>query len=149
MGFENMNKKGFQIQLGMFAIIACSLAILAASVVITEWNSQYSSGITNDLGDFEKLNNISQKIQQQKEGTAAKSSESGDDFQATSIKGSFGVINGIFTSFELVLGKGGMLDSARIRFGIPDYVMQALYAFMIIAIVIAIITVVLRLQRLP
>lgn len=137
-----MNKKGLQIQSGLFAIVAVSMMVIAAGVIIADWNIIYDSGLTYDLGtDYSKLSEVSGTAESQRGSMSTGDisvSESGD-FTGTSIRAAFGVLNTIYTSFNVVFGNNGMLDSITERFGLPDYIRQGIVTLMILAITFALI----------
>ncbi|KKL04705.1 hypothetical protein LCGC14_2613360, partial [marine sediment metagenome] len=66
------------------------------------------------------------------------------NFEGTSLRGAFGVLNNIFTPFRVVFGNGGMIDSLIERWGLPDYIGKALLTIMIISITWALIAIFFR-----
>ena len=144
-----MNKKGLQFKSAFFSIIAIGLVIIATGVIVNDWNTTYNSGLTYDLGDYNKLDDMSTESQSQKEGVTVKSSNTGEQFEDTSIRGVFGILNNIYQPFRVVFGDGGMLDSVTERLGLPNYIRQGLVTMMIMAITFALVMIFFRLSREP
>ena len=144
-----MNKKGLEFKLAFFALIALSMVVVATGMWISEWNTSYGSGLTNDLSNFNKLDDLSSEAQSQREAISIKSARSGDstNFEGTAIRGVFGMLNNIYESFRLVFGEGGMIDSVTDRFGIPDFIRQGVVTMMIMAITFALAAIFFRLPR--
>ena len=144
-----MNKKGLQFKSAFFSIVAVSLIIIAVGIVVGDWNTTYDSGLTYDLNDLNKLDEVSTEAQTQKEGVTVKSSNTGEQFEDTSIRGVFGILNNIYEPFRVVFGDNGMLDSVTEKFGLPDYIRQAIVTMMIMAITFALVAIFFRLTRDP
>lgn len=140
-----MNKKGFQFNTAFFSIIAISLVVISVGIIINNWNTEYGSGLTSDLSEYDKLEDVSTEAQSQKGKIAVKSSTQDENFEGTSIRGVFGLLNNIYAPFRIVFGEGGMLDSLTDRFGIPDYIRQALVTMMVMAITFRLVTIFFRL----
>lgn len=133
-----------EIKNALFAIVAMSMIIIAVGVIVSDWNEQYNSGLTYDLeGDYNKLSTISGTAEEQEGRIAVSSSSSSEsgDFEGTSIRAAFGILNTIFTPFQIVFGNNGMLDAVTERFGIPDYIRQGLVTIMVFAVIFALITI--------
>jgi len=139
-----MNKKGLVFRDAFFAIIVASMAIIAIGIWVNDWNTQYSSGLTYDLGEYSELESMSGQASAQKGNVSVKSSFATEDFEGTSIRGVFGVLNNIYTPFRVVFGDGGMIDSVTERWGLPDYVRQGFITMMIIAITFALVAIFFR-----
>ena len=136
------DKKGLQLNLALYAVVAISVVVLAAAAIISDWNTTYSSGITYDLGDYNKLDNFSSTAEQQRGNiSASSSSQSDSNFEGTTLRAVFGVVNTIYTPFKVVFGNGGMIDALTDRWGMPDYIRQALVTVMVFALTFAIITI--------
>lgn len=133
------NKKGLSIKAGMFALIAMSMMVLAVGYWIDDWNTKYDSGLTYDLEDYSKLDDLSSYASSSKGNISVKSSFDEGNFEGTSLRGAFGVINNIFTPFQLVFGDGGLLDSIEDRWGIPNYITIGFATMMVLAIIFALI----------
>ena len=143
----HMNKKGLVFKNALFALVAMSMLILAAGYWIDDWNSKYNSGLTYDLGEYNKLDTLSDYASSSQGNISVKSSfdtTGSGDFEGTSLRGAFGIINRIFLPFNVVFGDGGLIDSIEDRFGIPDYITIGIASMMIMAIVFAIIALFFR-----
>jgi len=141
------DKRGLQFKAALFALIATSLVILAVGVWVNQWNIDYNAGLTYDLGDYEELDELTTYSSGSRSTIAVKSSfdtTGGGDFEGTSLRGAFGIINNIFTPFNVVMGEGGMLDAIEDRWGLPNYIIRGILAFMIIAIIFSIIALFFR-----
>ena len=148
MGFPRIkNKKGLEFKSAFFAIIAMGIVITAVGVIMSQWNSDYNAGLNYDLSNYNQINSISDEAQSQQSGVSVKSTNTGEDFEGTSIRGVWGILNNIYAPFRIVFGDNGMIDSVTERFGIPDYLRQALVTFMIIAITFTLIAIFFRLPR--
>ena len=90
------NKKGFQFKSAFFAVIALGLVITAVGVIVSGWNNTYNSGLLYDLGEFDNSDSVSAEAQSQQQGVNIKSANSGIDFEGTSIRGVFGILNNIY-----------------------------------------------------
>lgn len=141
------DKRGLEFKLAFFALIAVSLIVVSVGIIINDWNSTYDSGLVSDLGEFDKINSIQNEASGQQGKITVKSSTQDENFEGTSIRGVFGVLNNIYKSFRIVFGDNGMLDSLTERFGIPDYIRQALVLMMITAITFTLIAIFFRLPR--
>lgn len=144
---KKQNKKALSFKMAMFSLIAVSLMILAVGAWINDWNDIYDSGIAYDLDEYDQSDTLSDEAESQKDMIVVKSTDTGEEFEGTSIRGVFGVLNSLYESFRIVFGDDGMLDSIQNRFGIPDYPMQSLVNFMIVAITFALIAVFFKLPR--
>lgn len=141
------DKRGLQFKAALFGLIAMSMVIYAVGVWVGSWNTEYNSGLTYDLGDYEKLDELSSYSSSTKGNVSVKSSfdtTGSGDFEGTSLRGAFGVINNIFTPFNIVLGEGGLIDSIEDRFGIPDYITIGFLTMMTIAIIFSLIALFFR-----
>jgi len=153
MGLQNLrkigirNKKGLEFKSAFFAIIVIGIVITAASVTLVEWNTEYQSGITPDLSDYNQGDEIGAQGDIY-EGRITPSGDNPDDnFEAETFRGGYGIITNLFTPLKLVYGEGGMLDSIGDRFGIPGYIISGIAAMMSIAIIFSIVAIVFRLSR--
>jgi len=139
------DKRGLVFKNAFFAILIASVAIIAVGVWVDEWNTDYGSGLTIDLDDYDKLDEVSGEAVGQEGNISIKSSfTEGADFEGTSLRGVFAVLNDLYRPFRVVFGEGGMLDSLTDRWGLPDYIRQTLVAMMIMAITFAIIAIFFR-----
>ena len=121
------------------------MVIIATGVVIGEWVTKYNSGVTSDLEEFNTLDEIYGDVQSQKGKITPDDPEpQRQDAESSTFLGSYGIITSVFDSFDLVLGEGGMLDSAGKRFGIPLYITQTLIAMMLVSLIFTIVAIVFR-----
>jgi len=147
LGGKNMNKKGLQFKNALFALIVVSMAIIAVGHWVNAWNTKYDSGITYDLGEYDKLDTLSSYATSTQGNLSARSSfdtTSGGDFEGTSLRGAFSVVNNIFTPFNVVFGNGGLIDSIEDRWNIPHYITIGIISMMVLAIIFAIIALFFR-----
>jgi len=141
----NQDKRGLVFKNAFFAILIVSVSFVALGVWIDEWNTDYSSSITLDFDDYNKLDEVSNEAIGQEGNISVKSSfNKADDFEGTSLRGVFAVLNDLYRPFRVIFGEGGMLDSLTDRWGMPDYIRQTLVTMMIIAITFAIIAIFFR-----
>jgi len=149
MGIQNLNKdkRGLQFNSAFYALIAMSLVIIAVGSWVGNWNSDYNSNVNYDLQDYNKLNDLSSIASKERGNLSITSSSQTTDFEGTSIRGAFGILNNIYESFNMVFGKNGMLASLSSRFNIPSYLILAIVSIMIFAITSALIAIFFRLPR--
>ncbi len=138
------NKKALSFKLVFFALVAFSILIVAVGNWVTEWNEDYDSGITYDLGGLNKLDDVSGEAEDMQSGISIKSTNTGEEFEGTSIRGVFGVLNNIFKPFRIVLD---LLDSLVTWFGIPPYLKEAFITIMIMSITFTLVGIFFRLNR--
>ena len=143
------NKKGLEFKSSFFALAAFSLIIIAVGAIVGEWNNDYNSGIAYDLGGYNKLDSLSTQAEAQQGEISVKSSSAGEsgDFEGTSLRGVFGVLNNIYSPFRLVFGNNGMLDDVTERFAIPDYLRRFFVTAMVMAITFTLIAIFFKLPR--
>lgn len=142
-----MNKKGLEFKLAFFALIAVSVSIIAVGSWIQQWNEDYDSNLSYDLGEYDKTSFIQNETSSQQGKIPITSTSTGEEFEGTSIRGVFGVLNNMYNSFRIVFGENGMLDSIGTRFRIPTFITQGIVAMMIIAITFALVAIFFRLPR--
>ena len=138
------DKRGLEFKLAFFAIIAISVVTIAVGIWVNDWNDTYNSGLTYDLQDYDELDSMSGQAKAQQGNISVKTSFSEDNFEGTSLRGAFGVINNMFAPFRVVFGEGGMIDSVTTRWGMPDYIRQGIITMMIIAITFALVALLFR-----
>lgn len=141
------DKRGLEFKSAFFGLIMMSMSLIAIGVWIGDWNSKYNSGLTYDLESYSKLNELSDYASTSKSNISVRSSfETGasGDFEGTSLRGAFGIVNNIFTPFNVVFGDGGLLDSIQTRWGIPNYIMIGIISMMVLAILFALIALFFR-----
>ncbi len=143
-----MNKKGLVFKSAFFATIVISLSVIAIGVWIGDWNDNYSSGLTYDLADFDELDSMSGQAQAQKGNISVKSSfdagQGATNFEGTSLRGVFGILNNLYAPFRVIFGDGGMIDSVTERWGLPDYIRQGVITMMLMAITFALVAIFFR-----
>lgn len=149
MGFQGlkMNKKGLEFRGAIFSIILFSTIIIAFGVIVTDSSTKYPTGETYDLGELNKLDQVSSDANVQKGRISANDPDPGTDAEANTFRGVYGVLTNIYSSLSLVFGEGGMLGNLADRFGVPTYVIQMLITLMIVGITFALIAVIFRLGR--
>jgi len=137
------DKRGLEFKLAFFALVSTSMVIMAIGVILDDWNDKYDSGLTYDLDtDYNKLDDVSTTAESQRGNISVKSSaQDVADFEGTSIRAAFGILNTIYAPFDAVFGNGGMLDSATERFGIPNYIRQGLVTMIFFAFTFALIAI--------
>lgn len=141
------DKRGLQFKAALFALVAVSLCIIGVGVWVNDWNTAYNSGLTYDLDDYENLDDLSGYASSSKGTVAVRSSfdtTGSGDFEGTSLRGAFGIINNIFVPFAVVLGQGGLIDSIEERWGIPNYITIGLTTIMMLSIIFSIIALFFR-----
>jgi len=142
------DRRGLEFRSAFFALIAMSTVIIAAGVIVGNWSADYNSGVTYGLGEYNNLNEIAGTAEDQRGDISVKSPTPRDtDFEGTSLRGVFGLLNNIYSSFNLVFGDNGMIDSVTSRFGIPNYLSIALITIMVMAITFALIAIFFKLNR--
>jgi len=142
-----MNKKGLEFKNFFFALIAFSMFIIASGTIIGEWNIKYGSGLDNDLGAFNKLDSITNDTLNKKGKISTTDPAPGEDAEAQTFRGVYGIMGAIFSSFDIVIGDDGLINSIFDRFQIPDYVKQGIIAAMLISIIFTLIAIIFRLGR--
>jgi len=149
MGIQKlkMNKKGMELKSAFFAVIVMGIVITAVGVTINSWNDVYDSGLDYDLQEYDKSSTMSDVAGQQQGKLTPDDPDPGTDAEASTFRGVYGIISNIYSPFRTVFGDGGMLDAATERFGLPDYLRQALVTMMIIAFTTALIAIIFRLSR--
>ena len=121
------DKKGLVFKNAFFAILVVSVTFVALGVWIGEWNTDYDSGITLDFDDYNKLDEVSNEAIGQEGNISVKSSfNEGNDFEGSSLRGIFAVLNDLYRPFRVVFGENQMLDSLTERWGMPDYIQKML-----------------------
>jgi len=145
---KKINKKGqLRISALIYGVILSSMVVIAIGYWINDWNIAYNSGLTYDLGSYNKLSEMSGESSSAQGNISVRSSTQGESFEGTSIRGVFGFLNRIFTPLRVVFGEGGMLDSVEKRFTLDTYVMWGMVTIIIFAILFALIAIFFRLQK--
>lgn len=141
------DKRGLEFKKALFALIVIGMAIYGIGIWVGEWSDKYSSGINYDLGNYNKLDTLSSYATSTQGNLSTKSSfdtTSAGDFEGTSIRGSFSIVNNIFTPFNVLFGSGGMISSIQDRWNLPNYIVIGIISMMILAIVFALIALFFR-----
>lgn len=131
-----------------FSIIIMSLVAIAIGTWINEWNEDYQSGLTYDIAEFNHLDEMSAEAQSQQgnipvTGVSASDISSGD-FEGTSLKGVFSILNNIYEPFRVIFGDGGMIDAVTDRFGIPNSIRITLVTMIIMAVTLTLVAIIFR-----
>lgn len=148
MELSRINKRGvFEFKKGFHAIVIFSMLIIAIGLVVTGWSTTYDSGLSNDLGEFNKLNNISEEISGQKDSLSANDPDPGSDAEGRTFRGVYSILTNIFLPFNLVFGSEGILIGLGDRFGVPSYIIQGIMTMMFVTITMALIGIIFRLGR--
>lgn len=143
------DKRGLEFKKALISLTLMSMMIVGIGVWINDWNTQYDSGLTYDLGNYDKSSDLSNYATNSKTNISVRGSvdTSSGDFEGVSLRGAFSIINNIFVPFNVVLGDGGLLDSIKERWGIPNYIMVGLITILILAMVFSIIGIFFRRPR--
>lgn len=127
-----------------FAIIIAGMLVIAVGIIINDWGIQYGSGVTSDLGAYDKVGEASDYLDTYQGNINPQSGEASSDPETVTYRGVFGVIMNIFQPFRLVFT---MIDSAFERYGLPDYVKHGIIAMIVGGIVFTLIAIIFRLNR--
>lgn len=147
MGFQKlkMNKKGVQLKSAFFAVVAVSMIIIAAGVIIGEWDTQYNSGLNYDLSEYDELDSFSQEAETQKGQITPQDADPGSgDFEGRIFRGGYGILGRIFLPFQSVFN---MLESVEERFGMPNYVMEGVLTLVFFSLIFSLVAIIFRLGR--
>jgi len=149
MGMERMirDRRGLEFKSSLFAIVAVSMLVIAFGVIISTQADFYSTDAVSEVGGYDKLTEISGEVGSYEDDLTPEDPEAGDDSEATTFRGVYGIITGIFGTFDIVLGSGGMIDSLRVQFGLSEYIVQGLFAIITIAIAFSLVAIIFRLSR--
>jgi hypothetical protein len=142
-----MNKKGLEFKLAFLALIVVGMCVVAIGDWIIKWEQDYDSDITYDLDSFNKIDAVSGDTRSMEEKIAIKTADTSTDFEGTSIRGVWGILNNIKNSFRMVFGENGMIDAISERFSVPAYIGYGLVAAMSIVIVFTLVAIFFRLSR--
>ena len=142
-----MNKKGLELKSGIFALIAFSFMMFAAGTITSEWNTIYGSNSNANTGDLDRLENVSSLTSDWRGQITPNDVESGDDAEASTFRGVYGVLVGSFRSFDIVLGSDGIIDSLFERYALPNYLKRMLITLVLVGITFALTAIIFRLAR--
>ena len=141
---RKMNKKGLEFKSAFFAVVIMGLLVAAIGVIIGKWNVDYGSGLSYDLDEYNQMDQMSGEAQSQRGNISVRSTTDVTDFEGTSIKGVFGLLNNIYEPFRIVFGNDGMIDSITERFEMPDYIRQTLVTLIIMTITFTLMAILFR-----
>ena len=140
------DKKGLEFKSALYSLIVMSMMIIGIGVWIGDWNEKYDSGLTYDLGEYERLDELSSYASGTKEDISVRGTvdTASGDFEGTSLRGAFAIINNIFQPFRVVFGQGGLIDSIEDRWGIPNYITMGFVSIAVLGIIFSIIALFFR-----
>ena len=143
-----MNKKGLRFKNGMFAIVAISLLVIAFTVIIETQSNKYGTGIISPLGSYNKLNETSVTARGYETSLTPEDVEAGEDPEASTFRGVYGIITGMFNAFDSVTDKDdGMIANVIVQLGLPSWVHNGAITLIYIAIAFSLVEVIFRLGR--
>ena len=142
-----MNKRGVDLKSAFFAVIVVSAVIISFTVWIGSWELNYGANIDADLSDFDRLDSVSGNIQSQTGRLSADDPDPGQDAEASTFRGVYGILTNIFQPFSVVFGQEGMLQSVQDRYGLPSYLRQMIVGMMLVAITFTLIAIIFRLGK--
>lgn len=143
MGFQRMNKKGLEFKSMFFSLVILSMVIISVSLWVNAWGIKYDSGVTSDLGEYDNLERSSDIAVSQQTRISPRSPDPGTDFESTTFRGVFGVVNNIFDSLRTF---STMIGNTAYRFGVPDFVPQGVITMVLFAVIFAIVAIVFRIR---
>jgi len=144
---NKMNKKGFAFKNGMFALVAVSILVVAFATIVSEQSSYYNTNATTSVEQYNRLSSISNTSGTYRSQLTPEDAEPGSDAEASTFRGVYGIMAGMFGVFDVLLGSDGMLNSLVVQFGLPDYIRQGIITFVLIAIAMSLAAVIFRLAR--
>ncbi len=147
MVIQSMNKKGQFFKNSMFAIVAISMMVIAYAVIIDQQAEAYGTSAQSELAAFNKISSISSTAEGYESSLTPEDQEPGEDPEAGTFRGSYGIITNMFNVFDVIVGDGGMIDSVTTQFGLPSYIRLGLTTFIFIAIALAIVAIIFRQGR--
>ena len=148
MGFPKLEfKKGLSLKSSFFAVIVMGIIVAAVGTTLSEWGTFYENPIPYDLDNYNKIEDVSATAGEQQQALSPNDPDPGTNAEASTFRGGYGIISNIYQPFRIVFGNDGMLDAVTERFGLPDYLRQALVTMMVIAFTFAIVAIVFRLSR--
>jgi len=151
MGNKNMklikDKRGLEFKSAYFAVVVVSMLVIAVGVMISEWNEDYSSGITYDLGEYNRLNDTTSTASEYEGNISVRSSTEGENFEGTALRAVFGFLNNIFKPFRIVFGQDGMIASITERVGAPSWLRQGIINLMIFSVLFTLVAIFFKLPR--
>jgi len=147
MGLQKLNKKGMEFKSVLQSVVMVSLLVVAYGIIIINQSNAYNTGITSEIDQYDKLDEISSTTGGFKENIGASDPNPGQDAEANTFRSVYGLLTNIFSSFDLIIGQGGMIDRLTDQLGIPSYVRQGFIALFVIAVVFTLIGIIFRLSK--
>jgi len=142
-----INNKGLVFKNVFFAIIIFGMIVIGMGVFISDWNRYYNSGVTSDLDEFSRSDEIASTAGVYVEKTTIGDAGSGQDAEVSTFRGAYGILGTLNRAFGVVTDSDGLVSMATDRFGIPSYISYAVVTLMIFAVIFGVIAVVFRLSR--
>ena len=142
-----MNKKGLSFKNALFAMVAVSMMVLAYATIIDQQADKYGTSAQSELAAFNKLEEVSGTVAGYESSLTPEDPEPGESAEATTFRGVYSIITGIFGAFNVVVGEGGMIDSVVTQMGLPAYVRQGIVTLMFAAIAFSLVAIIFRLGR--
>jgi len=147
MEFQRINKKGLEFKNMFFSIIVVSLAVVSIGLMITAWNDKYDSSITSDFGVYDKSDDLATESQSYEERLTSGDADPGENSEASTYRGVYGILGNIYNSFNVAFGEDGMIDNVIKNFGLPSYIRKGIITIVMGAIAFSLMAVVFRLAR--
>jgi hypothetical protein len=141
------DKRGAELRYIFYAIVVVSMAVIAIGINMTEWSNKYDSGVDPDLSGFDKLEEISGVATGQQRSISPDDPDPGIDAEATTFRSVFGILTNIFSPLRTVIGTDGMIEEARVRMGLPDYIIRGSITLMIFAVIFTLIAIIFRIGK--
>lgn len=138
-----MNKKGLEFKLVFFTIAIIGILITAVGIIVNDMSIEYGSGITSDLGSYNKIGEASGYIEKY-QGKINSEGEASTDYETITYRGVFGIIANIFAPFTMITI---MINNVFERYGIPDYIKQGLILMIIASVVFTLVAIIFRTTR--
>ena len=142
-----MNKKGLRFKLGLFAIVAISMAVIAYGAIIDQQADKYGTSVVSNVKQYDKLDDVSSTAEGYEGSLTPEDPEPGEDGETATFRGVYGIITGLFNAFNIVTGDGGMIDDVVTQIGLPSYVRQGIVTLMFVAISFSLVSIIFRLSR--
>lgn len=142
-----MNKRGVDLKHAFFSVIVVSAVIISFTIWLGGWEVKYGTDIDADLDEFDRLESVSGDIQSQTGRLSADDPDPGQDAEASTFRGVYGILTNIFEPFNVVFGEDGMLQSVQDRYGLPSYLREMVVAMMLVAITFTLIAIIFRLGK--
>lgn len=144
MGKMFKDKRGVEFKSSIFAIIVVGLIVTAVGVIINDWGIEYGSGVTSDLGSYNKVGDVSSYVEGSQSRVNPQSSETSSDAETTTYRGVWSIIVGIWTPFRLSFN---MIDSVFETYNIPGYIKLGIITMIIFAVLTTIVAIIFRFIR--